>query len=156
STPTVSFVKKNGATVNPIVASSSSASFSLSAPSTAGPASLLVSGISVLIPAAFLDEGVTSSAILTTIAGSNPGITPATVQNGTAVAAAAGPVTTTVATSTAAQGATDRTVVITGANFAPDASVSFIGGTINGVTVTNVSVDSPSQITVTVDVASGA
>jgi hypothetical protein len=153
STPSVSFLKQNGAALGSVIlASPSVLSFTLSAPSTAGPASLLVSGIEVLVAAGFLEEGVTSVAIQTTIAGANPGITPATVQNGTALSTVAGPSITTVTPSTAAQGATGRVVVITGANFALDATVSFG----SGVTVTSFSVDSSSQITASLTVASGA
>ena len=89
----------------------------------------------------FLPEGVTSAALLTTISGPNPGLTPASVQNATIFTSAAGPIITSVAPTTAAQGATGRVVVIAGANFANDATASFGPGVTAGVSVDSTSQD---------------
>jgi uncharacterized repeat protein (TIGR01451 family) len=150
-TPTVSLRESGGAALNSPIVSSGAISFTLAAASTSGKATILVSGMAVDVSPGFLPEGVTSAALLTTISGPNPGVTPATVQNATIVTPVAGPIITSVSPATTAQGATGRVVVIAGANFANDATASFGSGVTAGV-----SVDSPSRITATLNVALGA
>ncbi|TMA54203.1 MAG: hypothetical protein E6J75_14220, partial [Deltaproteobacteria bacterium] len=149
--PTVSFQVANGAVLNtPVLESPGGASFTLANASTSGPASILVSAIRVNVPPGFLAPDVTSADVLTTIFGPNPGLLglSQSVKNGTVVTSAAGPTLTNVSPATAALGTVGRSVVLTGANFAADASVSFGPG----VFVTNVSV-SPTQITMTLNVS---
>ncbi|TMA53749.1 MAG: hypothetical protein E6J75_14960, partial [Deltaproteobacteria bacterium] len=149
--PTVSFQVANGAVFNPpILESPSVGSVTLAHASTLGPASILVSGIKVDVPPGFLPPDVTSADLLTTIFGPNPGLLglSQSVKNGTVVTSAAGPTLTNVSPASAALGAVGRVVVLTGANFAPDASVSFGPG----VFVTNVSVG-PTQIAVTLNIS---
>ncbi len=151
-TPTVSLIVLNGAALSSAVLEASDVvSFTLAAASTTGPASILVSGMTVDVPAGFVPGGATSAPVLTTVSGPNPGVTPASVRNATVVAPAAGPAITSIAPATAARGATGRVVTITGANFAADATVSF------GPDVTvAVSVDDSAQITATLNVAASA
>src|SRR5439155_24801703 len=110
-------------------------------------------GITVDVSPGFLPPEVTSADVLMTVFGPNPGLfgLSQSAKNATAVTAAAGPTLAGVAPASAGRGAVGRTVVLTGANFAPDASVSFGAG----VSVTGTSVDNPTQITVTVDVSPG-
>src|SRR5207302_7316348 len=91
ATPTVSFKVSNGAVLNPpILESPSVVSFTLATASATGPASILVSAMSIDVPPGFLGQDVTSAAVLTTVSGPNPGLTPAAVPNATAQAAAGG------------------------------------------------------------------
>jgi uncharacterized repeat protein (TIGR01451 family) len=151
-TPTVSLALANRAVLNPPVRESNTViAFTLASPSTTGPASILVSAIVVNVPSTFLDDGVTSAAVLTTVFGTNPGVTSVTLQNATVVAPAAGPALTDVSPATAARGTAGRVVVVTGANFAADATLSFGAGVTAAVVV-----DGPDQITATLTVAAGA
>src|SRR5262249_29318509 len=67
--PNVSFSLSNGAALNgaPSLESPSVLSFTLAAPSTMGPASILVSGVLVNISSDVLAGGLTSAAVLTTV-----------------------------------------------------------------------------------------
>src|SRR5262249_26366859 len=123
--PTVSLEVANGASPPrpiPTLESPGTISFTLDAPSTTGPARILVSGISVTVPSTFLPVDAQAAAVVVTISGPNPGLTPAAVQNAM-VQRGAG--LTDVSPDTAAQGVSGRAVTITGVNFAADATVSF-------------------------------
>ena len=154
ATPVVSFMSAGGAVLNAAFLNPTNTvlSFTLGAPSTSSPTSIRISGMFVNVSADFLQDGITSAALLAAISGPNPGLTPASVQNATVVTPAAGPAITDVSPTTAAQGASGRVVVITGANFdVATASVSFGSG---GAVST--SVDSSSQITATLAVSPSA
>jgi hypothetical protein len=120
-------------------------SFAIATPSSTGPATLLISGISVSVP-----PGFPTGPVLVGAAG--PAFTPGPVQNATAVPTQSTPTLTDVSLSGAGQGATTQTVVLTGVNFAAGDTISFGAG----VTVTSLAVDSPTQITATVTVDPGA
>src|SRR5262249_44275462 len=120
-------------------------SFQVQTPSSSGPAVLLISGMSVIVPSGFATGAQLSSV-------SGPGGTSDSVNNFPGVAESTTPSLSSVYNATVGQGADDFTIVLTGINFAPGATVSFSRP---GITVVGIIVNSPSQITIKVDVAPG-
>ena len=64
------------------------------------------------------------------------------------------PAITSINPASRSQGATNQAVVITGSGFTPGVTVAFSGG--NTIQVTNTTLNSPTQITVTINVAANA
>jgi hypothetical protein len=126
-------------------------SFRVQTPSSGGPAVLLISGMAVIVPSTF-GAGPHSTAV------AGPGVTAASVTNITAVLQSTTPSLATVSSGTVGRGADDFTIVLTGVNFAPGATVSFSRGGVpaTDVTVVSITVDSASQITITLDVSASA
>ncbi|MBI3636010.1 MAG: IPT/TIG domain-containing protein, partial [Candidatus Rokubacteria bacterium] len=125
--------------------------FSVGTPSTNGAAKVLISGISVSVDTGFVSALQPTRPVVVTLGGTNPAfLSSVTATNGTAVIQDSTPVPNDVK-AIAGQGATGLTLTVTGANFQPDATVTFGHP---GITATNVAVNAAgTQVTITYNVA---
>ena len=156
--PIVSIGPSFGLTIRNLAFAGRSFSFVIDTPSNGGAAKLRIGGITVLVSA-----GAALGGVVTNVSG-GAGVTPADVQNGTAVATGSGPVIGGLSDDTAGQGADGRSIVVTGTNFTPTAQVC-VGAVVPvgpgfacvspvGVTVTT-TFDGPGRLSATIDVAPG-
>lgn len=126
-------------------------SFAIATPSSGAGATVRLTGLSVNVATNAVPAGLAQQPL--TMAVSGAGVTPASVHAATAVAAGgATPQVGAASIGKAGAGAQGLVVVLTGVNFQAGATVTFGPG----VNVISTVVDSPTQITVVIDVSSGA
>jgi hypothetical protein len=125
-------------------------SFKLQTSSSGGPAVLVVSGMSVIVASGFVP-----GTHYTNVDGS--GVSQNSVNNVMVATESTTPSLSSVSNATVGRGADDFTIVLTGINFGPNATVSFSRGGTPATDITIVSITrTASQITITIDVAGSA
>jgi hypothetical protein len=126
-------------------------SFRVQTSSSGGPAVLLVSGISVIVASGFVP-----GTHYTSVDGS--GVSQNAVNNVMVATESTTPSVSSLSNATVGRGADDFTIVLTGINFGPGATVSFSRGGVpaTDITIVSITVNGASQLTIKVDVAGNA